>query len=569
MAYTSEIEKLERRHQENPKGRTFAILADHYRKAGEFDRALALLNDGLEVHPDYPSALIVLGRCHADMSEDAEAERAFRRVLDLDHENGIALRAMADMAERHGRHAEARRWLETLLAIDSGNEGARAQLNRVSEAIVAPSAEIDPVLDEEARSEPEPIELYSFPDSGEQPETPDTPSLLEETPPAGEPLEVEKLDLEATDLSDGEDMDIGVIRAEEIVLRPSQSTEYQVASDSDSLMDDLARGEQEAAPPGSDESFDDEPEMGHFERNAVHPYSPQMWEMPESSQSPAESETAAPADELRDGWEGSFPAAEDSSGEEPSRDESPAISGDSSGGPAPDWWQEEGGSIEAETDSGEQGAGSGEEEESDEMSQTGTEGGEQGGAFGITETLAGIYLTQGHHREAADVYRQLLAKHPGNSRLQEKLAEVEAKAMSGTRAGRISYSAGSSGGQSVEGYFAALLAASPAPEDSTPETPEVDSDSGAARPPGTAAPTRPATDSLTLSAIFGEDGPEGRPPPPPDHKPGAPPAAPGMSFDEFFGPGGDRSPARPSRTSSRGDEEDLTQFHDWLKSLKS
>ncbi|MGH7657028.1 MAG: tetratricopeptide repeat protein, partial [Gemmatimonadales bacterium] len=66
MAYTSEIEKLERRHQENPKGRTFAILADHYRKAGEFDRAIALLKEGLEVHPDYPSALIVLGRCHQD-----------------------------------------------------------------------------------------------------------------------------------------------------------------------------------------------------------------------------------------------------------------------------------------------------------------------------------------------------------------------------------------------------------------------------------------------------------------------------------------------------------------------
>jgi len=66
LAYTSEIEKLERRWLENPKGRNFAPLADAYRKAGEIDRAIDLCKSGLELHPDYVSAHIVYGRCLID-----------------------------------------------------------------------------------------------------------------------------------------------------------------------------------------------------------------------------------------------------------------------------------------------------------------------------------------------------------------------------------------------------------------------------------------------------------------------------------------------------------------------
>ncbi|MGH7657575.1 MAG: tetratricopeptide repeat protein, partial [Gemmatimonadales bacterium] len=313
------------------------------------------------------------------------------------------------------------------------------------------------------------------------------------------------------------------------------------------------------------------------------------------------------------GWEGSFPAG-DAAGDEP-----PAVSGESAGRmeehddpevePVPGWWSEEGGRVpeppmaaeymehgpgsdqvkpeeeeslhpaaalpsdamEAVTENSEAGTGNREQEEGSGEQEDGGEHAEEAhaGAFGITETLAEIYLAQGHHREAAEVYRQLLERNPGSGRLQEKLAGAEARISgTGSRSERPSYSAGRSGGQSVEGYFAALLAARPAPEEPLSVAPSEESDSGPSRPPGSAAPTRPATDSLSLSAIFGEDGPESQTPEPPDHTPGAPPAAPGMSFDEFFGPGGDRPPARPSRGSREGDE-DLTQFHDWLKSLKS
>ncbi|MGH7658717.1 MAG: tetratricopeptide repeat protein, partial [Gemmatimonadales bacterium] len=407
-------------------------------------------------------------------------------------------------------------------------------------------------------------------------------------------------DLEAEAPPEDEELDIGVVRAEEIVLRASESTEYQVSNDADSLLNDLPVPEQAEIAPVEDETFPDEPEMGYFEEDAPHPYSPQNWDVPAGSEPPQS------AEERLAGWEGSFPGG-DAGGDEP-----PAISGESVGPmeehddpeveQVPGWWSEEGGRVpeppmaaeyvehgpgseqetpeeepEAEEDLPpaaalpsdeenyrERGEGSGVQEGSGEPEEE-----THAGAFGITETLAEIYLAQGHHREAAEVYRQLLERNPDSGRLQEKLAGAEARVPgTGTRTERRPYSAGRSGGQSVEGYFAALLAARPAPEEPAPVVPTEESDSGPSRSPGSAAPTRPATDSLSLSAIFGEDGPESQAPQAPHHTPGAPPAAPGMSFDEFFGPGGDRPPARPSRGSAEGDE-DLTQFHDWLKSLKS
>ena len=139
MAAPSEIEKLERRYAENPDGRFFAPLADAYRKAGNVGRALELVRAGLGKHPDYLSAHIVLGRCLLDKGADAEASATFTAVLALDVENIIALKSLAEIAERGGRVDEAREWLQKLLAVDSMNSEAEADLQRLGGALAAPA----------------------------------------------------------------------------------------------------------------------------------------------------------------------------------------------------------------------------------------------------------------------------------------------------------------------------------------------------------------------------------------------------------------------------------------------
>ncbi len=131
---TSEIEKLERRYAENPQGLTFAPLAEVHRKNGDVARALELLRAGLELHPNYIPASIVLGRCHWDLGDLPAAESAFAHVLRLDDENVIALKSLADINERLERWGEAQRWLQRLVSVDRSNEEAREQLSRLEAA---------------------------------------------------------------------------------------------------------------------------------------------------------------------------------------------------------------------------------------------------------------------------------------------------------------------------------------------------------------------------------------------------------------------------------------------------
>jgi tetratricopeptide (TPR) repeat protein len=130
----AEIEKYERKHEENPQGRNFVPLANAYRKAGELQLAEGLLRDGIRLHPDYLSAHIVLGRVLADRGASAEAAAEFRHVLSVDPQNLIALRTMGELAVGDGRADEAGYWFRELLVVDPMNDEARAALAELDAA---------------------------------------------------------------------------------------------------------------------------------------------------------------------------------------------------------------------------------------------------------------------------------------------------------------------------------------------------------------------------------------------------------------------------------------------------
>ncbi len=184
----SEIEKLERRYAENPQGLTFAPLAEVHRKNGEVQRALDLLGPGLEIHPDYIPASIVLGRCHMDLGDVHAAEKAFLHVLALDGENVIALKALADISERLLKFDEAERWLRTLLSVDRSNDDAREQMQRVEvsrrQAEVASSAEPSAPAEPQAEIAAAPMEDLA---TQEQPDR-SVGMELEAPPAADEPV---------------------------------------------------------------------------------------------------------------------------------------------------------------------------------------------------------------------------------------------------------------------------------------------------------------------------------------------------------------------------------------------
>ncbi|HXE58909.1 MAG TPA: tetratricopeptide repeat protein [Gemmatimonadales bacterium] len=616
MATSSEIEKLERKWKENPRGTVFAPYAEALRKHGQLDLAREVLKQGLEFHPDYVPGNIVLGRCCLDLGEDGAAEAAFTHALQLDPENVIALKALAEITERQGRLVESVSWLNQLVAVDPSNDEARDQLARVEQLRESASrAAVESVVQsaEPVASEP-PAEPAAAPAGGaraaSEAEIPTVPIREVRLPPQPEPvgdrsgLEAEETVLmmpaapvlnaspppvapppqpeapagfapmEADLARAARDLEVeplaGLAREEEFVppppppapalpveaagpgsaevelayrveetehleLTPAGSSEFEVL-DSAQELDQLRAGTGEFQQPDAAAELSLEA-SGASEYQTPSGAEELLAKAAAMAEQPTET-FAVPAEE---------PPVEDSAPERPSGlrfifpDEEP---------PEPP----RGRRVSAEVLAQDSERAEPPVAEPEPI---------------LTESMAEVLVRQGLHEEALSVYRQLLARSPGSDHLRGRIRELELVLSSAAAGRRPSYLAAASGGESVESFFRALVEAGPPGGDGPTEAVPV----AASLPdPGAGAPTRPASDPLSLSAIFGDE-PTGAPMPPapgPAEEPPAPPAD-AFSFDQFFGGPGSTPPApgQPSIRSGRPSaEEDLDQFQNWLKSLK-
>ena len=648
---SSEIAKLESRWRENPQGLTFAPLAEAYRKMRNIPRALEILGDGLGRHPDYIPASIVLGRCHLDLGDDSQAETAFARVLELDDENVIALKALAEIAERQGRLDEAGTRLMSLLSIDRSNDEARIQLARVEElrasggALRTPESERAPAdaaaapagrdAAAETTAEAGPswtgADLLPVSDDFErESEAPDVaPELLADLEdnlhPAGD---VEQL----PDLVPDDAPAISSAAAEAPKMPGLVGEDFQEHSASVMPLEDLAPGTASIQPidelPGADDILLEPSPTNEFQIVSAS----DDWETSATAAGGAEYQLPSAADELaassRDDASGRDLAASDSLElERTSADafgagislddaEDGALAGESEAAFPADLPDEAFGSPEEElasTGTEAHGERAAEASEVDDIAAdfeeaesfeppvefapaaladeaAGADDAEptvvassrnEGARFDadetdeealdsdliVTESMAELFLRQGHRAEALRVYRQLYRRNRDDLGLREKVDELETALAAEEAAPPIatSYHA-TDASRTVSAFLGSILDARPADPPSrwseepaaTPMHPEA----APAAQPGEAAPTRPASDHLSLSAVFGEEGS-----PVPPASPGATvPGDDGISFDAFFG--GEQTGGAPrARTASREDD-DLDQFHAWLQNLK-
>jgi len=167
----------------------------------------------------------------------------------------------------------------------------------------------------------------------------------------------------------------------------------------------------------------------------------------------------------------------------------------------------------------------------------------------ITETMAEVFLRQGHRPLALAVYAQLLEREPHNQRLLEAVARLRGELLE-TLVPEPRARTAPEPEEPVGSFLARVLG----PE-MLQDEPPLAIDPG----PFGGRPTRPAEDpSLSLSTIFGEDSRR--------RGTSAEGAGSGVgnaepSFDEFFG--AERVPA-----GAGGDEAELEQFNAWLRSLQ-
>ncbi len=165
--YRDEIEKLEALYAENPAGRVFTHLAEAYRRAGEAGRAREVLEEGLRRHPDYSSAHVVLGRVLQDLGDASGAESAFQRVVELDPHNLVALRALGDLARRDGRRDVALGYYRELLALDPSAEDVETYVE--TGEMPGPSGAVAATAPTAAARGDEPHEHAAAPDEGSAP----------------------------------------------------------------------------------------------------------------------------------------------------------------------------------------------------------------------------------------------------------------------------------------------------------------------------------------------------------------------------------------------------------------
>lgn len=583
MAYTSEIEKLERRWAENPKGRNFAPLADAYRKAGELDRAIELCKNGLELHPDYVSAHIVYGRCLIDQKNDSGAVEVFQKVLILDPENILALRVLAEIAERVGRYDEGVQWLGRLIAADPMNGDAAEALTRMKGKAAQAASAAPPVtqlVPPAAGETPEPGVVGLEPTNLGGDDFPTVrPSLINAAT-----LPMSKPDFELERAS-------GSHVTPELGAGGSGGGELETFDGTMDLTGTSAETAQtegiELAPEASltpDNVQVDGLARTHYEGSGMFTL----------SDAPPEAEPIAPADESDDGPSVDLPLImpDDISSEPAPRHAPPRAEP-----PRPPR-----ASIPAAV------ALSDDDGAADTAALSRAEP-------VLTETMAELYLQQGHREDAVRVYQALLAQRPEDARLAAKLAVLEGRAPAPAApppppppAPPPVRSAPTPSGQSVGSFLKRILGAkpgAPTPEPLPPARPSqpLPVTAGVAESPSTlsaafgesaeaevptgptpGAPSRPASDNISLDSVFGDETPRA------SHAEAAPaprPTAGGFSFDEFFGasgaaPGAEadapaEAPAakahratRSSRPNTPPEEpKDLDQFQSWLKGLKS
>lgn len=187
-----EIEQLTEKLLADPKSRVFAQLADAYRKCGMFDEAIDTAKKGLEIHPKYAVAHLILGRCYMAKKMYALAREEFELTVRNDPQNLVGFRLLAETYERQNMYPEAAKYYQMVLDLDPTNIDIAEKVENLKGAIRPEPAfqppEPEPTAAPElaARPVPEPAEPVPAPEATAEPKA----GTLEEQAPEAPPMAV-------------------------------------------------------------------------------------------------------------------------------------------------------------------------------------------------------------------------------------------------------------------------------------------------------------------------------------------------------------------------------------------
>lgn len=113
-----EIELLTEKLLADPKSRIFAQLADAYRKSDLIDEAIDTAKKGLEHHPKYAIAHLILGRCYLVKGMYALAREEFELAIKNDPQNLVGYKLLGETFEKQKMYPEALKYYQMVLDIE-------------------------------------------------------------------------------------------------------------------------------------------------------------------------------------------------------------------------------------------------------------------------------------------------------------------------------------------------------------------------------------------------------------------------------------------------------------------
>ena len=145
---TEEIKWLQKRIESNPQSVLFARLAERFLQMEEYDRAIETCTQGLEEHPDYANAHLVLAKSYMKKNDFELADQEFRKLLAIQSNHLTAHKLYGDLMTHTGWANSAETSYEKILEIDPLETHMKEPLTNFSfdvQRSAAPGANIEPV----------------------------------------------------------------------------------------------------------------------------------------------------------------------------------------------------------------------------------------------------------------------------------------------------------------------------------------------------------------------------------------------------------------------------------------
>jgi predicted regulator of Ras-like GTPase activity (Roadblock/LC7/MglB family)/tetratricopeptide (TPR) repeat protein len=135
----AEIEELKKKLALNPESLIFVPLADAYRKAAMYSEAIEVCKAGLDKHPSYTSARVVLGRIYTEKDMVDEAIEELKKVESIDIDNIMVHSMLGNAYLKKKMYAQAIEQFQRVLSLNPEDTETQDKLQEALSAKQVPS----------------------------------------------------------------------------------------------------------------------------------------------------------------------------------------------------------------------------------------------------------------------------------------------------------------------------------------------------------------------------------------------------------------------------------------------